>query len=99
MSSPSALRVLAVGALLAICVLAARVAHRRASDERAARPRVETHPMIPPPGMARLLAMGYNELAADIAWSRTLVYYGDGLAKGFSLSDIDPLVRLVNALD
>ena len=55
--------------------------------------------MVPSPRFARLASAGYNELAADLAWARTLVYYGEGMDEGSSLAYVDPLLSVVNALD
>lgn len=92
---------LRAGAAALAAVLYAVIALARA-DARATReswPKLETHVFIPPKGAARMLSLGYNELAADTAWARLLVYFGDGFAKGWSLSDVEPLMELVNALD
>jgi hypothetical protein len=70
--------------------LTARRAKPKELDERV---------FVPTPRAARLLAGGYNELGADLAWSRTLVYYGDSILNGKSFSDLEPLVALINALD
>jgi hypothetical protein len=60
---------------------------------------VETPVWVPTPRAGRVLSLGYNEMAADFAWARTTVYYGDGLEKNFAMSAVEPLVALVNALD
>ena len=55
--------------------------------------------MVPSPRFARIASAGYGELAADLAWARTLVYYGEGMDAGSSLAYVDPLLEVVNALD
>jgi tetratricopeptide (TPR) repeat protein len=54
---------------------------------------------IPSPRVARFLSLGYNELAADLAWARTLVYYGDGMQRRTELRHVERLTELVNTLD
>jgi hypothetical protein len=66
---------------------------------RARTPAIEERLFVPNPRTARFISAGYNELAADVAWARTLVYYGDGVVNGFSMQDVEPLVALVNTLD
>jgi tetratricopeptide (TPR) repeat protein len=66
---------------------------------RAALPPIEDRLFVPNPRTARFISAGYNELAADVVWARTLVYYGDGVSKGFAMKDVEPLVALVNTLD
>ncbi len=66
---------------------------------RASVPPTEERLFVPDPRTARFMSAGYNELAADLVWARTLVYYGDGMANDFSMQDVEPLVEVVNALD
>lgn len=54
---------------------------------------------VPSPGAARVAVAGYNQLAADLVWSRTLVYYGDSILNAKSFADLDGLIGLINALD
>ena len=93
------LRILATVAVLTFGATLVGAAHARLMLERTFWPRGEARPLLLPPGAARLLSAGYNELFADLFWSRLLVYYGDGIARGTSLSDVEPLVELVNQLD
>ena len=86
-------------AVLAALGLAVHEVGEAMAAERAAWPRTEERVLVPPPRVGRLLAIGYNELAADLAWSRLLVYYGSGLGKQSGLRDVEPLLELVNALD
>ncbi len=91
---------LAALALLAAALLAlASVSHRQALALRAQVSEIDRHVLVPSPGVARILAMGYNELAADLVWVRMLVYYGDGLVHDTGMPDTEALVRLVNTLD
>ena len=66
---------------------------------RAAVPPSEERLFVPNPRTARFVSAGYNELAADVVWARTLVYYGDGMMKGFTMKDVEPMIELVNKLD
>jgi hypothetical protein len=54
---------------------------------------------LPTPAAARLLSLGHNELFADLAWIRTLVYYGDGLVQNHGMPDVEKLILLINRLD
>jgi hypothetical protein len=90
---------LAVGGALLLMAALNVLTHRGLLGERAKWPRIEERVLVPTPREARFLSLGYGELAADLAWIRTLVYYGDGLEKGFSLADVEALVEVVNALD
>lgn len=73
--------------------------HRALARARAGWPSFEERVLVPAPRLARVMSLGYGELAADLAWARTLVYYGEGLDKGSSLAYVDPLLEVVNALD
>jgi hypothetical protein len=67
---------------------------------RAQAPPIEERLFVPNPRTARFISAGYNELAADVVWARTLVYYGEGMSQtGFTMKDVEPLVALVNTLD
>lgn len=95
-------RATAVSLAAAACFLLAAAIHRTHEAllaQRAAWPSVDERVVVPPPRFARILSLAYNELAADLAWVRTLVYYGDGMYKGSSLRDVDRLLELVNAFD
>ena len=54
--------------------------------------------MVPSPRFARIASAGYGELAADLAWARTLVYYGEGMDAGSSLAYVDPLLEVAGLL-
>jgi hypothetical protein len=88
------------GFSLALILMIATVAtsHRRALAIRRSSP-VDAHTFAPPPSVGRILAMGENELLADLAWVKTLIYYGDGLVHDTGMPDVEELVALINALD
>src|SRR5262245_50576434 len=89
-----------VAALVAVlCWLGAFRVGDNLRRGRAALPRVEERAFVPDPRAARFISLGYNELAADISWSRTLLYYGDGMIKGFAMPDVEPMLELINAFD
>ena len=67
--------------------------------QRLAWPVVEEAVLVPSPAAARIMSLGYRELVADLFWTRTLVYYGEGLSENLSLAWVDSLVATVNALD
>jgi hypothetical protein len=93
-------RFTAVTALLALFAYATtQLTGDALNADREAWARSETRVTMPSPRVARLLSFGYNELAADLAWARTLVYYGDGIAHESTLQDVDQLLELVNAFD
>lgn len=77
----------------------ASLSHREALALRDQISEVERHALVPSPTVARILSMGYTELAADLSWVRMLVYYGDGLVHNTGMPDTEALVRLVNTLD
>jgi hypothetical protein len=72
---------------------------REARSLRELREEVDPHVLLPPPGAIRLVSLGYNELAADLLWVRTLVYYGDGLVKKHGMPDLAQLLAAMNRLD
>jgi hypothetical protein len=95
------LRKIAIGAA-AVVGLAASFAVASATHRRAiALQPVEddAHVEVPAPQIARLLSLGYNELAADFMWVRTLIYYGDGMVKHNGMPDVEKLLALINTLD
>lgn len=92
----------ALGALglagLLVAIATAALAHRAALALRADS-QVDVHIFVPTPEAARLLALGEHELWADLAWIRTLVYYGDGMVHQTGMPDVEKLIALVNRLD
>lgn len=66
--------------LVAVLVTSA-AAHAIGGSARSMRadwPQEESYVTLPPAEAARFSYLGYNELAADVTWSRLLVYYGSG---------------------
>ena len=86
---------LAVLALLFV----ASFTHRQAQALRDEVAEIDRHVVIPSPEAARVLSLGFAEMAADLAWVRMLIYYGDGLIHDTGMPDTEALVRLVNTLD
>ncbi|MBI4509659.1 MAG: hypothetical protein HY698_08470 [Deltaproteobacteria bacterium] len=87
---------------VAILVLIIGASHRALTAARSSWSTTEERILLPPPRVLRLALRGIgvgNELAADLAWARTLVYYGDGLVKHTRLLDVEPLLLVVNTLD
>lgn len=70
-----------------------------ANRERASWPRTEEYVVLPPPGTARLLSLGYRELAADVSWARALVYYGSSLTGETDLRYLERFIDTVIELD
>lgn len=62
------------------------------------RHRAEAYRM-PPPGALRALSFGYNELAADLLWVRTIAYFSDHLGKDNDLRHLGRHLRNIVALD
>lgn len=85
-------------ALLAL-VAVASLTHQQAQALRADVAELDRHVVIPSPEAARVLSLGLTEVAADVAWVRMLIYYGDGLINDTGMPDTEALVRLVNVLD
>ncbi len=88
----------ALVAALALLLAAASSGHRRALALRV-KELPDPHTIVPPPSVARILSLGENELLADLAWVKTLVYYGDGLVHDTGMPDVEELIALVNRLD
>jgi hypothetical protein len=86
-------------AAVALSLLVASLSHRQALALRRESPEIDAHVAVPAPGLARVLALGENELLADLSWVRTLVYYGDGLVHDTGMPDVEKLVELINRLD
>ncbi len=84
---------------LLLCGAAAGWGHRRAQAARDAHPEGDERAYVPPARAARLLSFGHNELAADLYWAKTLVYYGGSMEKQTDLPDVGPLLALVNTFD
>lgn len=69
---------LGVGALTVLAALGTQVLGNHARQDRSGWPIEESYVTLPAPESARYVYLGYNELAADVTWSRMLVYYGAG---------------------
>lgn len=65
-------------ASLVVASLAAQALGSAAHSARKTWPLEESYVTLPPAEAARFSYLGYNELAADVTWSRMLVYYGTG---------------------
>jgi hypothetical protein len=85
--------------VLAPLVAGAWAEHDLALEARGKSQSVDRHVMIPAPRAARIMSLGYNELAADLAWVRMLIYYGDGIQHDTGNPDTEDLVRLINVLN
>ena len=83
---------------LALLGFMAAATHRRALALRTADV-PSPHTFVPSPALGRALTVGENELAADLVWIRSLIYYGDGITRNTGLPDVDRLVALINHLD
>lgn len=70
-----------------------------AREQRQRWPAEESYVTLPPPEAARWVYLGYNELAADITWSRLLVYYGQGFLGDSDLRYLGRFVDNIIALD
>jgi hypothetical protein len=92
-------RAAALALVLAALVLGASRAHQRVLAERALWPRTDERVWAPQPSAARFLALGANEMMADVFWARLVLYYGGGMLEGSSLVDVEPLVEVINAYD
>jgi hypothetical protein len=88
-----------VAVALAGGLAASHFAHGSARARRNQTSEVDAHLFVPGPEAARILALGHTELAADLLWTRTLIYYGDGLYHETGIPDAEKLVLLVNRLD
>jgi tetratricopeptide (TPR) repeat protein len=70
-----------------------------ALEDRARWPRSEDLVLLPPPELAPIVYLGYREAAADVTWSRALVYYGSTKAEGSDYRYLEKFVDNVIALD
>lgn len=89
----------ALSVVFAGALAGAVVAQGGLQRERQTWPVVEEAVLVPAGTAARIMSLGYRELFADLFWTRTLVYYGEGLSENLSLAWVDALVGAVNALD
>jgi tetratricopeptide (TPR) repeat protein len=93
------LRTLLLATVLGTSVGFAYLEHGTAVELRSVVSDVDAHVMLPAPLAARVMSLGYSELAADLVWIRALIYYGDGLVHHTGMPDVEQLVRLINILD
>lgn len=70
-----------------------------ALDQRDQWPSEENYVVLPSADSARFSYLGYNEVAADITWSRLLVYYGSGFLGEGDFRYLGKFVRNVITLD
>ncbi len=54
---------------------------------------------LPPPGLARRLAFGYEHLAADLMWIRAVQYYGKHLETDRQYPRLRPLLEVTVGID
>ncbi|MCC6749396.1 MAG: hypothetical protein IT371_17160 [Deltaproteobacteria bacterium] len=54
---------------------------------------------LPPPGLLRALSFGYNEVAADLVWVRSIAYFADHLVTDRDLRHLQRYLDTVLALD
>lgn len=54
---------------------------------------------LPAPGVLRALAFGYNELAADLLWVRTIAYFADHVAGDRDMRHLARYLDTTRALD
>jgi len=87
-----------LSAALAFLLFSASYSHRAALALRAAAT-YDPHAWVLQPQIARLLTLGENELWADLAWIRTVVYYGNGVVRNSGMPDVEKLIAEVNAVD
>ncbi len=93
------LRTAAGVAGLVVASIAAQGVGSAAQDAREDWPVEESYVTLPPPEAARFSYLGYNELAADVTWSRLLVYYGSGFLGEGDFRYLGSFVDNVIALD
>jgi len=54
---------------------------------------------LPQPQLARFTTLGYHEAAADLAWLRTIIYFGEEATRRGSFDHFNSYANLVIALD
>lgn len=77
----------------------ARGLEAAARSERAEWPKTAGDVLLPPPGTARFVSLGYHELLADLTWCRALVYYGSNWAGEGDLAYLERFVDLIIEAD
>jgi hypothetical protein len=84
----------------ALCWLGAQALGKVATEQRSTWPPTEDYAFfLPPPASAPVIFAGYRELAADIYWVRTLVYYGSSMVGDADYRYLEPFMDTVIALD
>ena len=101
---PSPLSELRIGHLVAVvviivCWLGARQLQANALSDRKAWPRTDAYLPVPPASTARFVSLGYNELAADVAWASTMVYYGSSRIGTSDFRYLERFIDTIIALD
>ncbi len=88
-----------IAASIAVLWLLAHGLKIQTLEARESWPDAEQFMIVPPAQVAPLLAIGFNEVAADITWARMLVYYGSARIGKSDLRYLDSLIENVLALD
>ncbi len=84
----------------ALCWLGAQALGSVANDERATWPAAEDYVwFLPPPKVAPIMFAGYRQMAADVTWARTLVYYGSSFVGDADYRYLEQYIDNVIALD
>lgn len=87
------------GVLIAVLMAAITVLGREARMQRLALSDPEKIYLNPNPGWIRALTLGYNESAADLAWIRALIYFGEETGKRGKFQYLDDHIELILALN
>lgn len=92
---------LASAAVLGSCLLASAATLRALEADRgpAARGATPELALLPPPVVARALALSYDAVAADLLWVRTILYFGVHVESDRRFPKLAALLELVVALD
>lgn len=85
--------------LITLCWFGARQLQHNAIAERKTWPQTDGYLPIPPASTARFVSLGYNELAADVAWASTLVYYGSSHVNKSDFRYLEQFLDTIIALD
>lgn len=91
-------RLLTASFLVAALALGA-VGHRLASRLRASMPAEDDALYLPSAGAIRVLSLGHVELAADLVYLRTIVYFGTSVVTNKKFDALSPLFDTIIALD
>lgn len=86
-------------ALILLCWLSGGQVRAMAVDERNDWPTTDGYIPLPPASTARFVSLGYNELAADVAWASTLVYYGSSRINKSDFRYLSQFLDTIIALD